>query len=277
MSSDLRQLGLAFGIVFLSFLFVLGSMLVSFSEGRQLAVLFPSPTATLLPSFTPLPTQAPGTLLSAAQPSLTPTPTITGTFTPTPTPACPKPADWSPITVQPGDTLESLAAAYATSVDILIHNNCLVSAQILPGVVLYVPNASPTMTLTPTSTHLPATATPCPPPPAGWVLYVIQPLDTLYSLALKFGVTAYQLQTANCLPNANIINAGHTLYVPNVPTKTPLPPTATRTAPVYTPTDTPTFTDTPQPTDTPTDTPVPTDTDTPTPEPTFTESPYPAP
>lgn len=279
MTSELRQLGVAISIVLLSFLFVVGAMLISFSEGRQLGALFPKPTATLLPSLTPKPAEPTPTLApgETAAPSATLEPTHTPTITPTPPQVCPPPQGWMPITTQPGDTLESLAASYSTTVDLLVSGNCLHSAQIMPGFVLYVPPVQATATLSPTATRPPATPTNCPPPPLGWVLYVIQPADTLYTLSQKFGVTPAQLQAANCLPNANVITAGKTLYVPFVPTSTPTStPTPTPTI-EWTASNTPTPTDTPTPSETPTDTPTPTPTETPTPTPTDTEAPYPGP
>ncbi len=275
MSGELRQFSLAVGIVFLSFILVLGSMLVSFSEGGRLAALFPSPTSTLLPSFTPAPTEE----VTLSGLGFTPTPTsfLTQTFTPSPTwtivSPCQYPENWVPITVQPGDTLETLAATYQTSIDQLEKGNCLSSSQLISGEVLYVPRLTPTLTFTqsPTATRRPVTPTPCPPPPLGWVPYVVQFSDTLYSIAQKFGVALAQLEAVNCISNPNLINVGMTIYVPYRPTST-WTPTMTPSA-----TPSPTITDTPTATELPTDTPTPTDTDTPEPTPTDTPSPYPGP
>jgi len=284
MSSELRQLSLAIGIVILSFLFVLGSMLVSFSEGRQLSLLFPRPSSTPLPSLPALtepaanePTQV-HSEVETQLPSATPKPTLQSTSTPTPPAVCLPPRGWQPITILPGDTLESLAVMYATTVDQIARANCLLSLQIIPGVTLYVPPVQATSTPLPTATRAQTTPTTCPPPPVGWVLYIIQPSDTIYSLSQKFGITPAQLQRANCLANANVITAGDSLYVPYVPTSTFTPtftPTFTLTPFVFptdtsTPTNTPTETHTPTPTDTappPTDTPTPTDTEVPYPGP----------
>lgn len=123
--------------------------------------------------------------------------------------------------------------------------------------------ASPTMTPSPTATLLPGetppteTATPTPAPtmtptsvptvsqvtaqpcgrPAGWQPYLVQPGDTLTSLALRSGTTVAAIMNANCL-KATVIYAGQRLYLPRAltyPTQTPtstptkMPPTATPT------------------------------------------------
>ncbi|MFC1936731.1 type II CAAX prenyl endopeptidase Rce1 family protein [Chloroflexota bacterium] len=119
------------------------------------------------------------------------------------------------------------------------------------------------------------TSTNCSTPP-GWVPYTVASGDSLFSLSRAFGVTVLDLQNGNCMGSSTLLVAGKSIYVPNVPTITPvpsstwtasaLPPTATNTsAPTDTPTITPTATDTPIPTNTftPTNTSTPTQTPTP--------------
>jgi LysM repeat protein len=138
--------------------------------------------------------------------------------------------------------------------------------QVFPG------SPTPTSTPTqrpPTQTQLPASATatlispsqtpeaptqtqaePTGPPPAsetlpacgappGWVIYIVQPGDTLYGISLLFGVSIAELQNANCLASVYVYS-GQRLYVPNVPTSTSPAtqtsiassvPTSTQTAP----------------------------------------------
>jgi LysM repeat protein len=57
--------------------------------------------------------------------------------------------------------------------------------------------------------------------PPDWVVYTVQPLDTLFSLARRSGATVEQVQTANCLEN-DLIVIGQKLRLPAFP----LPPTA---------------------------------------------------
>jgi LysM repeat protein len=73
-------------------------------------------------------------------------------------------------------------------------------------------------------TSLPATAQIiCPYPPAGWVVYVVQNDDTLYSISGWYndlGMTVERLMQENCL-SSTTIRVGQDLYVPRPP---PPPP-----------------------------------------------------
>ncbi len=57
------------------------------------------------------------------------------------------------------------------------------------------------------------------PPPAGWLPIVIQPYDTLDSLAQTYHSTVDVLQKSNCLLNQKLV-ANSILYVPPQPTST---------------------------------------------------------
>jgi LysM repeat protein len=88
-----------------------------------------------------------------------------------------------------------------------------------------------TSTLPPVTIAIPptATSTPCA-PRADWTdSYTIQDGDTLFSIAQSYGLSLAQLQTGNCITDANQIFAGQTLRVPFVaPTATPILETPTR-------------------------------------------------
>jgi hypothetical protein len=58
--------------------------------------------------------------------------------------ACQPPTGWSPIAVQAGDTLESLALTYNATVEALIQANCLASDNLIPGTIMYIPGIPPT-------------------------------------------------------------------------------------------------------------------------------------
>jgi LysM repeat protein len=80
-----------------------------------------------------------------------------------------------------------------------------------------------------TSTPVPPTATLTPPPPptncpppAGWQAYLVQPGDTLEGLAERYRLSAEQLSQANCLMTTSLL-PGSYLYVPPMPTRTPIP------------------------------------------------------
>ena len=110
------------------------------------------------------------------------------------------------------------------------------------------PTATPTLpglpitsTLPPVTVVLPPTAVPAAcVPRSDWAFtYTIQSGDTLSRIAQRFGLTVAQLQSGNCITDANLINAGQVLRVPvPLPTATALPlPTLTSTnAPTLTPT-----------------------------------------
>jgi LysM repeat protein len=229
-----------------SSLLVAGSLLASLGEGEGVLALLPSltPTATLLPPPTrPIPTPAPGEPTFTASPSATlteiPSPTAT------PTPRCAYPEGWVPIIVQPGDTLRSLARTYGISPDELAEANCLIGNTLVPDTTLYVPP------LPPASSETPAPTAEACGPPAGWVVYIVQPGDTLFRLSQTLGVTVGQLQRANCLGGSTLLKAGQRLYVPF------LPVSATRTpTPTPTPSRSPAPSATPRPSQTPSEPPV---------------------
>ncbi|MGQ9600188.1 MAG: LysM peptidoglycan-binding domain-containing protein, partial [Anaerolineae bacterium] len=231
----------------------------------------------VLKTFTPSPTVSP-LPTGTAPPSGTPTPSATRQPSPTPAARCVPPSNWRRYTVQRGETLAILAWRFWTSESSLRQANCLKSSSLRAGQVLYVPDVLPRQT--------------CGRPP-GWVPYIIQPGDTLYSLARWFGITVAQLKQANCL-SSDLIIAGATLWVPypkpivypTVPPTATRRPTATRT-PTVTPSPTATsgISPTPSPTASepatgvpPSDTPPPpTATEPPPPPPTATEPPPPPP
>jgi LysM repeat protein len=158
----------------------------------------------------------------ALSPSAAPTPGITY-ITPPPGPtAAPQsaaqpiatscvsvaPVGWAPYTIQPGDTLSTLAARFQVSQGRIMKVNCLASPDDLQaGQVLYLPPL-----LTPT----PCTST----PPAGWSLYTVQSGDTLSSLTGVRGVTTDEVIRANCLTSPDLVE-GQSLSLPALPTPTP--------------------------------------------------------
>jgi LysM repeat protein len=160
------------------------------------------------------------------------------------------------------------------------------------------PTEAQSLNVTPTPEQIPTvigidTDTPFPiptesicSPPTGWVIYIVQPNDSLFSIGLDFNVTVAELQAANCMGTSVIIYTGQILYVPNVPTRTP--PAVSTEAPTATPlahsatntplpvnTQTPTETPLPVNTETPTETFQPTNTSIPTPSKTYTPPPIP--
>ncbi len=198
-------------------LLVLGAASLALIEGGAGPALTLSPSATL-PVINTLP---PGVTPAITQPA----PTL-----PKPTP-CPLPEGWKVYTINPGDSLQALADQAGIPLEELLRANCMVSASLPPitgPTTLYLPNIPPTATVveaSPSPTALPTvqpayTQVPCVRHP-GWVPYTVQPGENLFRLAQAFGLSTYELQVGNCLPGT-LIYAGQTLFVPNVPTRTPV-------------------------------------------------------
>lgn len=261
---SLRQLGVGIIIAIVSIILVVGGILLALAE-----TLPPPSTPTQIPPTLPLSFPTPTTTIS---PVLSETPTAAQTATPSATTTllntllaptlCTPPVGWSRITAGAGDTIYSIAQRYKTTAENLSAANCLQSADLPAGYALYVPPV-PTVTVIPCG------------PPVGWVkTHVVQPGDTLFRIALSYGTTYPQLQRANCMGSSTIIYAGQRLWVPNVPTRTPIPgvttipdfPTSTNTSlPIPIPTTaepsstlppTETFTVPPSPIPTSTNTPI---------------------
>jgi LysM repeat protein len=298
-SADIRQLLGSVAVTLISVGMLVGSFLLSQLDSPDIR---PSPSQTsdvLAPSATwYLPTLT-ATHLPTLSPSLLPSATATSAplpYTPLPSPttshlmpSCPQPAGWYVYTVRQGDTLTSLAWRAGITSLALKEANCLSSSVIWPGQQIYLPPAfyaSPT----PWSCG----------PPIGWVVYVVRPGDTLYSLSMRFGLGIEAIRRANCL-RGYTIRVGQALYLPPLPpapTQTPLatstptlpssatplpptlPPTPSPTQPPTAPasptaTDSPTLTVTPTPAGTavPTPTYIPTPAESPSPPPTSTSTP----
>ncbi|MDY6876392.1 MAG: LysM peptidoglycan-binding domain-containing protein [Chloroflexota bacterium] len=272
-ASSLRQMLGSIAVTLVGVGMLLGSFLlgqldasgVRPSPTKVVAALFPSPTPFLPTIASPssptasLPPSPPATEV-ATSPTLVPSasPTLLSPLIP----SCQRPPGWIVYTVQPGDTLVSLAWRTGVTTYALMQANCLKTATIYSGQQVYLP---PTFYSSPTPRPYPCG------PPLGWVVYYVQPGDTLYRLSRYLNVGIEAIRLANCLDNYTIY-VGQALYLPS------LPPTRTLTSvPSYTPTSTesPTLTITPTstPTESPTFTPTFISTPTPTPTPTATFTP----
>jgi len=229
----LRQLGAGVLVAIFSVILVIGGIFLSLAE------TLPSPaTPTLIPPTFPL--SFPTPTATTTQIAILPSETLTETVLPSETASglptasqivsqptsCTPPSGWIRVTVATGDTIYALAQRYKTSAESLSAANCLSAVEVPAGYALYVPPV-PTVTVIPCG------------PPAGWVRnYVVQPGDTLFRIALSYNITYPQLQRANCMGSSTIIYTGQRLWVPNIPTRTPVPgitiiptfPTASQTS-----------------------------------------------
>lgn len=227
-----------------SIVIVMGSILLAFSEGNQTSSIAAYPTLESIDISTPsIQTTATGiptdtststpTVKPSAMATLSPTVTTTKTVV-TDSTACNPPPGWVAYTVKPGDTLNKVSAAAGIHPQDLADANCLVESRLVPGSTLYLPPVQPS-----------ATAVRCG-APSNWVIYFVQPGDTLFNIAQRVNSTVSQLKYANCL-TSDYIRSGQKLYVPYQPI-----PMASPTIPIQT-TQPPIATSTPAPTATPTD------------------------
>lgn len=97
--------------------------------------------------------------------------------------------------VQPGDTIFLIARKYGVNYVELQRVNNLSSPEIYPGQSLIIPTA-------------PAAAN-----TGGYTTYKVQPGDSLYLIARKFGVTVGEIQSINGL-QGSYIEAGQNLKIP---------------------------------------------------------------
>lgn len=149
-----------------------------------------------------------------------PTPPAGTTSTPATTPNQNPPT----YVVQPGDTLESVAAAFNVTVESLgalngVQNN----SQIFPGLVLFLPptggpqqqvsQPQQTTTTTAQAQTTGATQTVVPRQTVNG-FYSVRPGDTLFAIAADFGVNIYDIAEANGLLNLNHIFIGQHLRIP---------------------------------------------------------------
>ena len=189
-----------------------------------------TPTITLTATATSRPPTNTPTITSTSPPTATETPTVT------PTPSGP-----FEYTVQQGDYLQDIATRFGTDIPTLLTLNPSIDPATLiiyVGQKILVP--PPNLQL-PTSTSVSTLV-----PPGTLITYTVMPGDNLYSIAARFNSTVAAIVKENKLANANDITAGKILKIPVniatpvptatvgtvyptviVPTKTPVPPTAT--------------------------------------------------
>ena len=113
----------------------------------------------------------------------------------------------TPYVVRAGDTLFSIATRYHTTAATLAQLNGIVNpTMIYVGQSLTVP-AAPGVPSAP-----PPTATPA---PAGDMVYIVRPGETLYRIALRYNTTAWNLAAYNKLDNPTMIYASQRLMIPS--------------------------------------------------------------
>lgn len=127
-------------------------------------------------------------------------------------------------TVRAGENLYLIAARYNVTVRAIMRANNLRNPNVIyVGQRLVIPTA---VTATPAATvgaPPAADATPTPVREAEQV-HVVARGETLFAIALRYGVSVGELMRANNLRNANLIRPGQRLVIPGVPAASALPP-----------------------------------------------------
>ncbi len=114
--------------------------------------------------------------------------------------------------VQPGETLRSIADSYGTSVEILIALNNIADVNtIYVGQVLNItPAAATEAAPTPTDTVPIEQST----EPPSVIIYTVQPGETLFRIATRYGINVNDLARANSISDPSFIYAGQQLVIP---------------------------------------------------------------
>jgi len=118
--------------------------------------------------------------------------------------------------VQPGETLFGIAAQYGVNVNVLAEVNALLDRDNLPvGKALLIPGVAAPSTAegSGSSTAEPGSAATS---TQEVVIHVVQPNETLNSIALDYGVSAAEIAAANAIANPNLLRVGQNLIIPGV-------------------------------------------------------------
>lgn len=201
--------------------------LLSDQNGAAISVVWNGATLTVGAPVTPIPTT-----ITPIPTAITPVTPVAATVTPTPLPAI----NGLPgsHTVRLGEWLYCIGRAYHVSPDAIAQANGLWWPYfVFPNQVLRIPNvpwvnmpAGPacqaqfstlTVTASPApTTPAPVTLTPAPPTPgvSCRATYLVQPGDTLYSIAGRYGTTYTEVARVNQISNPWLIYPGQQLCLP---------------------------------------------------------------
>ena len=130
-------------------------------------------------------------------------------------------------TVQPGDTLSSIAHTFGVTVDAIVQANNISNRNfIVSGQVLTIPGVDGPINA---ETPAPASAPTLPATPAQTTadgLYVVQPGDSLSKISGVTGVSVNAIVAANEISNPNLVIVGQELIIPGWTGEVVAPPAA---------------------------------------------------
>jgi murein DD-endopeptidase MepM/ murein hydrolase activator NlpD len=147
-------------------------------------------------------------------------------------PAAPPPLEWTweggtPITVLPGETVESLARRHNVPVAAIVQANNLSGQAVHPGQHLVIPRyRTPTLAYAPPTARIgtapPVTSAPPPPVipkraelPPNAAMHVVEPGETLHSIARLYGKSDWELVKANNIRPNERMHAGERIIIPD--------------------------------------------------------------
>ncbi|MHB9034411.1 MAG: LysM peptidoglycan-binding domain-containing protein [Anaerolineae bacterium] len=130
----------------------------------------------------------------------------------------PAPGEGQYYVVRRGDTLYAIALHFGVSYSAMTSANKITNPNLIyVGQKLWIPGTgtAPAPTAAPTQAAGQPTATPAPTEAApGGQWYTVRVGDTLYGIAIRFGVGYSALIRANNISNPNLIRAGQRLWIP---------------------------------------------------------------
>ncbi len=167
-------------------------------------------------AVTETPTAESATAPTVTEPEVLLLPVETASSTPLPEPTATPTLVFTtqPYSVQPGDTVSTIAEQFGTTSQTIRELNLLTQDTLQPGQLLRVPN-------TPGIGTADAESTPI---PTGPFEYTVKAGDTLLSIAIDFGVSTNEIVAANTLSNPDALFVGQTIVIPGYqPQPTPGP------------------------------------------------------
>ena len=127
--------------------------------------------------------------------TITPTNTPGPSATPSPTPTCFAVTKSMTITVKAGDTLSSLARCFEVSEQAIMKANGMMNEALRAGSVLEIPGPAEV--------------------PPGPLVHIVQPGETLFSIAQKYKTTVWAIMQVNGLRGASVY-AYQAVYIPSL-------------------------------------------------------------